>query len=91
MKLFRYRKPSINRLLGITRAKRNFRKAVGISTIERYTKPSRIKQHFKQKLGLYSPIARAIRQTSKGNFPTFLGLFKKIIFFYFLQKEQKGV
>jgi hypothetical protein len=77
MKLFRYRKPSLNTMLGITKAKRRFRKATGISTVERYTKPSRIKQRIKQKAGLYSPPVTALRQTSKGKFPTFLGLFKK--------------
>jgi hypothetical protein len=77
MKLFRYRKPSMNTLLGITRVKRQIRKATGISTIEGYTKPSRIKQGLKQKVGLYSPTARVIRQTSKGNFPNFLGFFKR--------------
>ncbi len=76
MKLFRYRKPSMNTLLGITKAKRTFTRTTGISTFERYTNPSRIKQHYKQKLGLYSPLMRVIRQSSKGNFPTFLGLFK---------------
>lgn len=77
MKLFRYRKPSVNTLLGITKTKRRFKKSTGISTVKRYTKPSRIKQRYKQKFGLYSPLARTVRQTSKGNFPTFLGLFKK--------------
>jgi hypothetical protein len=77
MKLFRNRRPSMNTMLGITRAKRSFNRATGISTFERYTNPSRIKQHYKQKLGLYSPTARAIRQTSKGNFPNFLELFKR--------------
>ena len=76
MKLFRYRKPSLNTILGITNAKKRFRKTIGISTFEKYTKPSRIKQRIKQRLGLYSPVMRVIRQTSKGNFPTFLGLFK---------------
>jgi hypothetical protein len=77
MKLFRYRKPSMNTVFGITRAKRRFRKVTGLSTIDRYTNPSRIKQSYKQKLGFYSPTARVIRQTSKGNFPTFLGMFRK--------------
>lgn len=77
MKLFRYRKPSINTLLGITRVKREIRRKTGISTFERYTKPSRIKQRVKQKLGIYSPTVTPIRQTAKWNFPTFLGLFKK--------------
>ena len=75
MKFFRYRKPSISTLLGITKVKRRIRKATGISTVERYTNPSRIKQRVKAKIGLYSPAARVIRQTSKGRFPSFLGLF----------------
>lgn len=76
MKLFRYRKPSLNTLLGVTRVKREIRKATGISTIERFTRPSRIKQSIKQKLGIYSPTMTTIRQTAKGKFPSFLGLFK---------------
>lgn len=77
MKLFRYRKPSINTLLGITKVKRRVRKATGISAFQRYTNPSRIKQRAKAKVGLYSPTARVIRQTSKGRFPSFLGLFRR--------------
>jgi len=77
MKLFRYRKPSLNTLLGITKVKRSIRKATGLSTIDRYTNPSRIKQSIKQKVGIYSPIMTIIRQTLKCKFPTFLGLFKK--------------
>jgi hypothetical protein len=77
MKLFRYRKPSAKTLLGITRVKKQIKKATGISTFEAYTKPSRIKQRIKQKMGVYSPTMRVFRQTSKGKFPNFLGLFKK--------------
>lgn len=77
MKLFRYRKPSLNTLLGVTRIKRQIRRATGISTFQRYTKPSRIKQRIKQKVGIYSSPMTVVRQTSKGRFPTFLGLFKK--------------
>jgi hypothetical protein len=80
MKLFRYRKPSLKTVLGVTRAKRAFRKEIGISTIERYTKPSRIKQHYKQKLGLYSPTMTVLRQTSRGKLPSFFGAFSKIKF-----------
>ena len=76
MKLFRYRKPSVKTMLGLTRAKRRLKKATGISTIEGYTKPSRVKQRLKQKAGLYSPEMTVIRQTSKGRFPTLFGLFK---------------
>ncbi len=77
MKLFRYRKPSLRTLVGITAVKRRIRKATGISTIEGYTKPSRIKQRIKQRLRIYSPPMTIIRQTSKGRFPSLLGLFKR--------------
>ncbi len=75
MKLFRYRRPSLNGLLGITSAKRRVRRELGISQVEAYTKPSRVKQKLKREVGLYSPEATVIRQTAKGNVPTFLGLF----------------
>lgn len=77
MKLFRYRKPSVKTLLGITRIERKIKKATGISTIERFTKPSRIKQTLKQKVGIYSPEMTIIRQTAKGKFPTLLGFSQK--------------
>ena len=77
MKLFRYRKPSLNTLLGVTAAKRRVKRELGISQVEAWTKPSRVKQRVKQQIGLYSPVARAVRQTARGNLPSFLGLFGK--------------
>ena len=77
MKLFRYRKPSLNTLLGITAAKRRVKRELGISQVEAWTKPSRVKQRVKQQLGLYSPEARVVRQTLNGRFPSFLGLFSR--------------
>lgn len=77
MKLFRYRKPSLNTILGITKVKRSIRKATGISTIERFTKPSRIKQSIKQRVGIYSPTMTVVRQTLKGKLPSFFGLFNR--------------
>jgi len=77
MKLFRYRKPSLNTVLGITRAKRAFRKATGLSTIDRFTNPNRIKQTIKQKVGIYSQTMTTIRQTSKGKWPSLFGIFGK--------------
>jgi hypothetical protein len=74
MKLFRYRRPSLKTVLGITSAKRRIRRSVGISQFEGYTRPSRIRQKIKRNLGLYSPVARVARQTSRGKFPTFLGM-----------------
>ena len=74
MKLFRYRAPSLKTVLGITAAKRKMKRARGISQVQAYTRPSRVKQRIKQKIGLYSPTATDIRQTSRGRFPTLLGL-----------------
>ena len=74
MRLFRYRRPSLNNLLGITAAKRRVRRSLGISQVEAYTKPSRVKQKLKREVGLYSPEATVVRQTGRGRFPTFLGL-----------------
>jgi hypothetical protein len=74
MKLFRYRRRSMNTVLGITSAKRRIRRSLGISQIEGYTKPSRIRQKLKREVGLYSPAARVVRQTAGGRLPTFLGL-----------------
>lgn len=75
MRLFRYRAPSIRSLTGYTAAKRRVKRGLGISQLQAWTKPARVKQRAKAKLGLYSPAARVIRQTAKGHFPTFLGLF----------------
>ncbi len=67
--MFRYRKPSLKRMVGITRVKKAVRKATGLNTVVKYTKPSRIKQRIKQNVGLYSPTMRTIRQTAKGKLP----------------------
>lgn len=75
MKLFRYRRPSMKTLLGYTAAKRRFRRELGISQVEAWTKPSRVKQRVKYRLGYYSPAARIIRNTAQGRIPSFLGLF----------------
>jgi hypothetical protein len=76
MKLFRYRKPSLRTLTGYTRVSRKARRAAGISQIEGYTKPSRIKQKVKYRAGLYGKPARIVRQASRGRFPSFFGLFR---------------
>jgi hypothetical protein len=77
MKLIRYRQPSLNTILGITREKRRIKRSLGISQIQAWTKPSRVKQRAKYQLGYYSPTMRVIRNTSKGKFPSLLGLFSK--------------
>lgn len=75
MKLFRYRKPSVNRLLGITTEKRRIKHSLGISQAQAWTKPSRLKQRAKYKAGWYSPQMRIIRNTAKGRFPSPFGIF----------------
>lgn len=74
MRIFRYRKPSLRTLLGVTAAKRSIRRSLGISQLEGVIEPRRIKQKIKYRFGLYSPVARAIRQTAKGKFRTPFGL-----------------
>jgi len=75
MKLFRYRRPSLNTVLGVTKAKRRVKRSLGISQVQAWTKPSRVKQKVKYRAGLYSPVVRAVRQASKGKVPTLFGLF----------------
>jgi hypothetical protein len=77
MKLFRYRKPSMRQMLGVTKLKRQVKRELGISQVEGWTQPSRLKQKVKQRAGLYSPEVRVVRQTAKGRIPTLFGLFGK--------------
>ena len=77
MKLIRYRQPSLNTMLGITREKRRIKHSLGISQVQAWTKPSRIKQRAKYQVGYYSPAMRIIRNSSNGKLPSFLGLFGK--------------
>ena len=76
MNLFRYRKPSLKTLLGITGAKRSIKKATGISKIQSLS-PSRIKQKIKYSVGYNKPIFKHTRELSKGKVPSLLGLFSK--------------
>ena len=62
MKLFRYRRPSLNTLLGITKAKKRIKKELGITEA---MKPFRwwtnTKRRFKRKIGYESDSGRLIR------------------------------
>ena len=62
MKLFRYRRPSLNTLLGITKAKKQVKKELGITNA---LKPFRWwtnqKRCFKRKIGYESETGRLIR------------------------------
>jgi hypothetical protein len=62
MKLFRYRRPSLNTLLGVTKAKKRVKKELGITAA---MKPFRFwtnaKRRFKRKVGYESDAGRLIR------------------------------
>ena len=62
MRLFRYRRPSLNTLLGITKAKKRVKKELGITAA---MKPFRWwtnqKRRFKRKIGYESETGRLIR------------------------------
>lgn len=77
MKLFRYRKPSLRTLLGITMVKRRIKKATGISVIQSLS-PSRVKQKIKYSVGYNKPILKHTRELSKGKALSLLGLFSKL-------------
>jgi len=77
MKLIRYRKPSISRILGITKVKRRIKRNLDISQFQGWTRPTRIKQKIKYRAGWYSPTMRVARNATKGKFPSILGLFSK--------------
>jgi hypothetical protein len=62
MKLFRYRRPSLNTLLGITKATKRVKKELGITAV---MKPFRAwtnaKRRFKRKIGYESETGRLVR------------------------------
>ena len=72
-----YRRPSLRNLTGYTQVKRQAKREIGISQVQAWTRPSRVKQRAKQHAGYYSPTLRLVRNTAKGRFPSFLGLFGK--------------
>jgi len=77
VKLLRYRRPSLRTLTGYTRIKRRAKRQLGISQVQAWTKPSRVAQRAKQRVGYYAPTMRVVRNTEKGRFPSLLGLFGK--------------
>jgi hypothetical protein len=68
-RLFRYRRPSLNTMLGITRAKKRFNKAVGITAIKRpFRTPGNFKRWVLRRAGYYSEpmkLFRFFRRTLK--------------------------
>lgn len=62
MKFFRYRRPSLKTLLGVTKAKKQLNKALGINKIMAPFRwwPNQ-KRRIKRKLGYESPLGRLLR------------------------------
>jgi len=62
MKLFRYRCPSLNSLLGITKAKKRIKKELGITdALKPFRAWTNAKRRFKRKIGYESEAGRLIR------------------------------
>jgi hypothetical protein len=61
-----YRSPSLKTRLGVTKLKKNFRKATGLNAIARWS-PSRVGQRIKQKYGWYSDSMKDLRATLSFN------------------------
>lgn len=77
MSLFRYRKPSVKTLTGVTKAKKRIKKSTGITAA---TKPLRyranLERRAKRKVGYYSAPAKMIRNKKV---PTPLGCSMTIV------------
>ena len=79
MRFFRYRKPSVNTLLGITQMKRNFSRKTGLGTVKLLLSPARQRQYIKQRMGCYNPAITPFRQGCRGKFPTPLGCLLRML------------
>ncbi len=68
-RLFRYRRPSVKTMLGVTRAKKRFNRAVGITAVKRpFRAPGNYKRRVLRRTGYYSEpmkIFRFIRRIFK--------------------------
>lgn len=65
MRILVYRKPSLSTPLGVTAAKRGIKHSLGISQVQGFIEPSRLKQNIKYRADLYTPVARVIRQPER--------------------------
>jgi hypothetical protein len=62
MKLFHYRKPSLNTILGITKAKKQIKNDLGIYKVTRILNfPTNLKRRALRKVGYYSEPAKILR------------------------------
>lgn len=62
LKLFRYRRPSLKTALGVTKAKRRFKKQIGYYDATRWMRaPKNAQRRFKRKIGYYSGPMKFLR------------------------------
>ncbi len=62
MPFFRYRRPSVKTMLGITKAKKRFNKAVGITALKKpFRAPGNAKRRMLRKIGYYSGPMKFLR------------------------------
>jgi hypothetical protein len=62
MRLFRYRRPSLKTLLGITEAKKRLKKELGITAaLKPFRAWTNVKRRFKRKIGYESEAGRLVR------------------------------
>jgi hypothetical protein len=62
MKMFRYRAPSMKTVLGVTAAERRVKRSLGISQVQAWTKPSRMRDVHGRAI---ARLIRAIRRVGK--------------------------
>jgi hypothetical protein len=61
-RLIRYRKPSMKTMLGVTRAKKRFNRAVGITAVKRpFRAPGNYKRRMLRRTGYYSEPMKFMR------------------------------
>jgi hypothetical protein len=61
-RIIRYRRPSLNTMLGITRAKKRFNRAIGLTAIRRpFRAPGNFKRRMLRRAGYYSEPMKFLR------------------------------
>ena len=62
MRLFRYRRPSVKTMLGVTRAKKRFNRATGLTAVKRpFRAPGNFKRRVLRGSGYYSEPMKFMR------------------------------
>jgi len=62
MRLFRYRRPSVKTMLGVTRAKKRINRQLGITAIKRpFRAPGNMKRRMLRRAGYYSGPMKFLR------------------------------